>query len=185
MFIFFIFIFILFFIWIHTASLKLGQEEAIVILGYKSDGDVIHPLLQDRLDAALLLLNHKIYKRVIVSGGNVGTSSKSEAELMKDYLVRHGVHPDVILMDTSSRDTIDNLINCRHILEREDIREFLFISNSFHIRRIQYIAGVLGIRSSFFANRSWTAMMMQWKPTLKEMRIFYFTYKALIERDFL
>ncbi len=172
---------ILFIIWIHTAPLEQhGGEEAIVILGYRCDNNEIHPLLLDRLNTALTLIHLNSYRSIIVSGGNVSqASSITEAEIMKDYLIQNGIHRDKVLMEKESRDTIENLVNCKRIMERENIRSFLMISNSFHIRRITMIAQALGLEPAFYASRNIWSITRQFTRTLNEMKLFMFTYRKL------
>jgi vancomycin permeability regulator SanA len=167
---------LLFFIWIHTASLQYKGEEAIVILGYKCDGNEIHPFLLERLKMALKLIGSHPFCKIIVLGGAVGSSSKTESEIMRDYLVRNGIQYDRIVMDTESMNTVENLINCKEILEFEKIQACLMISNSFHIRRIHFIAKTVGLKTSFYANRSFRSLISQGIRTLHEIKAFNTTY---------
>lgn len=175
----------LFFLWIHTASLRSGNQDALIILGYKCDGNTIHPLLLERLQTALRLIRLHHYKKIIVTGGKVGTSSKTEAEIMRDFLIDRGIPSRNIVLESEARDTIENLANCKRIFEQEALRDCLIVSNSFHIRRIQFIARAVGLKPAFYAERSPGSLLKQWNQTFKEARFFYFTYQALKQRKHL
>lgn len=169
---------LLFFVWIHTAPIQKKGADVMIILGFQCDGDHIHPLLLERLATALELLRTYDYKKIILTGGPV-TSAQSEAIIMKDYLVRHAVDEDRIVLEQNAMDTIQNMINCRSIMEQLHLKTCAVISNSFHIRRVQYIAHFLGFPSYYYANRSFRALLGQWYRTLYECKTFNTTYKLL------
>jgi uncharacterized SAM-binding protein YcdF (DUF218 family) len=176
--------FILYFFWIHTAPIKPCEADVLVILGYRCDGDAIHPLLKERLETALYLLRQYPVGKIIVTGGAV-SSRKTEAEIMTDYLVRHGVDRHRIVLDTVAKDTIENLLNCRKVMQKDGLRNCIIVSNSFHIRRIQCIAKSFGLNAGFYANRKWTVILKQVIRTLNELRAFAVTLWTLkVEKRF-
>ncbi|CAM4382970.1 YdcF family protein [Paenibacillus alkaliterrae] len=177
------FIFAIFFIWIHTAPRNCHGSDALIILGYKVEGDHMNYFLEERLSAALELLRDHRFEKVIVTGGIVGASSRSEAEIMKDFLLRHGVEPDRILLEMESKDTIDNLVNCKKIMDREKLRTCLIISNSFHLRRIKLIADTVGVSPGYYARRSFHSLLKQGVRTYNELRTFIITIRLLKQKE--
>ena len=165
---------ILFFVWMHTASLKAGPADALIVLGYRCDHDEIHPLLKDRLDTVLDLAAKYDYKRIIVSGGAVA-SKLTEAEIMQRYLVEHGIPAEKILLENRSRNTVHNAINSSILMQQHGLNTCILVSNSFHIRRMQYILKQLGIPASYYANRRLFSIMKQWKITFQEIRAYRLT----------
>jgi uncharacterized SAM-binding protein YcdF (DUF218 family) len=150
----------------------------MIILGFQCDGDQIHPLLLERLTAALELLKTADYKKIILTGGRV-TSTQSEAEIMKQFLISRAVDKERIILEQAAMDTIENIRNCQTILEKMNLRTCTVISNSFHIRRTQYIASYMGFSSFYYANRSFWALHRQGYRTLHELKAFTTTYKLL------
>lgn len=164
-----------FFVWMHTASLQAGQADALIVLGYRCDNDQIHPLLKERLDSALDLAAQYDFKKIIVSGGAVA-SNLPEAEIMKRYLVLHGIPADKILLEDRSRNTVHNVINSRILMKEHGLESCLVVSNSFHIRRMQYIMKQLGIPPATYADRKWSSIIIkQWKLTFQEIRAYRLT----------
>jgi uncharacterized SAM-binding protein YcdF (DUF218 family) len=168
----------LFFVWVHTAPIQKRGTDAMIILGFQCDGDQIHPLLLERLTAALELLKIADYKKIILTGGRV-TSTQSEAEIMKEFLISRAVDKERIILEQAAMDTIENIRNCQTILEKMNLRTCTVISNSFHIRRTQYIASYMGFSSFYYANRSLWALYRQVYRTLHELKAFATTYKLL------
>lgn len=171
----------LFMLWIHTAPLRKEKADVLIILGFQCDGNRIHPLLAERLTTALELMRNFDFNKIILTGGAV-TSSRTEADIMKDYLVEKGVPAEKILPDHEAADTFENLENCRAIMELHQLHTSIVISNSFHIRRIQYIAKAIGFSPSCFADRSFGALSRQWYRTLHELKAFVTTYRVIQKR---
>lgn len=179
---FIVLLFILFFFWIHTAYLQPSDADILIILGYRSKNNQIHPLLLERLETALQLLRGNRINHIIVTGGAVG-SSISEAVLMRDYLVSKGTDPDRIEMDTHSKDTIENLQNCQAMIHEKGLHTCIIVSNSFHIRRIGMIADSIGLPARFYADRQWHTILRQGVRTINELRAFIITLRMLKKSD--
>lgn len=117
-------------------------------------------------------------KKVIVSGGAV-VGTTSEAQIMKNYLIEHGIEPNRILVENESRDTVENLKFTKKIMEREGFKSCVIVSNSFHMRRIKMIAQSVGIMATYYFKWSWTTPLEQGIPTLKEIKAFNTTLNLL------
>lgn len=116
--IFFVYVFLalavlllLFILWIHTAPLQKEMTDALIILGFQCGNDRIHPLLEERLSVALELMRSYPVEKIILTGGAV-TSIRTEADIMKEYLLRNGVEEEWIILDKETMDTIQNINNC-------------------------------------------------------------------------
>jgi uncharacterized SAM-binding protein YcdF (DUF218 family) len=165
---------VVFFVWMHTARLAPQDADALIVLGYRCDQDRIHPFLQERIDTAVSLWEKYRFRYIIVSGGAV-TSSVSEAEIMKRHLVSRGVEPSRILLENCSRNTVQNIVNCRILMHKHGLNSCLLVSNSFHIRRMKYIMNQLQISASFYADRRLPNIMRQWGITFREIQAFRLT----------
>jgi uncharacterized SAM-binding protein YcdF (DUF218 family) len=165
---------LVFVIWMHTARLEPGSADALIVLGYRCENDEIHPILKDRLETARRLMSKYTYSGVILSGGSVA-SKRSEAQIMKDYMVSCGVNPQLLVMETWSRNTVHNMVNCGLLMKERGFERCLIVSNSFHIRRMNYIVNSLGMDAAFYANRSLSALAKQMKLTWQEIHAFKLT----------
>ncbi|MCM2534820.1 YdcF family protein [Neobacillus pocheonensis] len=172
---------VIWFIWIQSAPLEAGNNDVVLVLGYKMTGNTIHPLLEERLEMVIQLLQMEEYlkKKVIVSGGVVGWI-KSEAEIMKEYLIKHGIEPNRILVENESRDTVENLQFTKKIMEQAGFKSCVIVSNSFHMRRITMIAKNVGLGATCYCKRSLITALKQWNPTIKEIKAFKTTLSLLV-----
>ncbi|RDW15349.1 YdcF family protein [Oceanobacillus chungangensis] len=171
---------ILFNIWIHTFFIKKKDADVLIILGYVCKDDKIQPFLEERLQEGIQLMKKYAFKKIIVTGGKV-ISTVPEANLMKDYLVKHGVKGNMIILDPAAMTTIDNIVNCKSIMKDHQLKSSLIISNSFHLRRINYIAKMLDFKTDFYCSRKPSAILKQGIRTLNEFRVFFSTRNQLLE----
>ncbi|WP_054957354.1 YdcF family protein [Paenibacillus dakarensis] len=161
--------------WLHAVILKPGKTDVLIVLGYVSKDSQIHPLLKERLDEAYRLFWQYRHKYIIVSGGAVG-SRLSEAEQMKRYLVEKGVPAKRILLEDKSRNTVQNLIFSKQLMDQYQLKSFVIVTNLFHIRRTKYIMHRLGMKGGFSASRSLKSIIgFQLKLTFLEIRAFRLT----------
>ncbi|WP_175532017.1 YdcF family protein [Paenibacillus sp. yr247] len=156
------------------------RENALIVLGYQCKDNKIHRLLKERLDAALELDRRYQFPVIILSGG-AQASERSEAEIMKDYMIQNGLDIRKIYVEDQSLDTIQNLVNCKEIMSRQSLRTCVIISNSFHLRRIGFIAQTLGMHANFYAYRTFSVLLWQILPTLNELKAFRITTRLLRE----
>ena len=126
-----------------------GDPQVMIILGCRvMPGGEPSILLQDRLDTALDYLDDHPDITVVVSGGQGSNEPTSEAACMADYLEKHGVDADQILLEDESSNTKENLIYSRELLEEQgvDVGEegVLVVSNGFHLTRSRMLAERFG-----------------------------------------
>ena len=81
-----------------------------VVLGYQLNLDgSMDRILVKRLDMALQLLKEEKIDKVICTGGRPRMEvTVSEAEVMFNYLVEHGVDPELIVKEEKSGSTFGN-----------------------------------------------------------------------------
>lgn len=106
-------------------------------------GDRVDP---DQRFKSRLLSALELYEpdSVIVVSGNVFTTS--EGEIGKDYLTRKGIPEDNIIIDTEARDTYENSVSFKRILEELRDSEVHLVTNGFHAKRAELLCRINGIK---------------------------------------
>lgn len=75
-------------------------------------------------------------KKIFIAGGiRAVESGPTVSEVMKEYLVKHGVPDDDIIIDTKSKNTTQNLENIIPLTEGQGIGKFLLLTNEYHSAR--------------------------------------------------
>ncbi|MHA6484004.1 YdcF family protein [Paenibacillus sp. strain BS8-2] len=130
----------------HTSSFKAGMHaDAGIILGAALWNDRPSPALKERLDYALQLYEDGAVDVLILSGGHGGLSSTlSEAEGMRNYLMDKGLPEDKLLLENKSTSTYQNLLFSMELGGASGVESFLVITHDYHATRAQEIAAYVG-----------------------------------------
>lgn len=134
---------------IHKPKL---DKDFMIILGSKirSDG-TLTPILKGRVDKAIEFskLQEEVENKeltFIPSGGQGSDEVTSEAEAMKNYLVEQGVNPTNIIIENQSKNTIQNMVNSKKIIdENKKDGKVAFATTNYHVFRSGVIANSHGI----------------------------------------
>ena len=109
-----------------------------IVQGSPEEGGAPLPSLESlkRLDAALRW-QRKTGLPILVSGGVVfrEESAVAEGEVMARFLIRQGVPPSQILIESKSRNTEENAIFSRDLLAKKGLHKPLVISSAWHLPR--------------------------------------------------
>jgi len=116
-----------------------------IVLGARLWNDQPSPGLKERLDLALRLYREGAFGNFIVTGGlDAQGATITEAEGMRNYLVSQGVPESVILLDTLSRSTYENLIFAQNLMDTHEWSTAVIVTHSYHGSRAADIAKKVG-----------------------------------------
>jgi len=119
-----------------------GDFDAILVLGGSVDAEtssgeqIMLNGSAERLTAAARLFKLGIAKRILVSGGSgyVDQSAK-EAPLMAALLTTMGIPKEAIILESESRNTFENAVFSKKLMEENDIRRVALVTSAWHMRR--------------------------------------------------
>lgn len=120
-----------------------GEPKTMLILGCQVKPWGPSELLLDRLDTALAYLEGREDVRIIVSGGQGKDEPTTEAEAMRDYLVKNGIAEARILLEGESHNTYENMVYSFALMKAEGIdptAPYIIVSNGFHLVRATMLA---------------------------------------------
>lgn len=154
---FILIILVLIFYWLdHEMNAVLkneadGSNEYVVILGAKvKPGGIPSQSLKNRLDAAVDYLKRYPTVKAIVTGGQGADEDRTEASVMADYLIKHGVAENRISLEDQSTTTYENLLFTKKLLP-DNTASITIISNDFHLKRATILARKLGLKADVVA----------------------------------
>ena len=125
---------------------KIDNIDTMIVLGAKVNGSKISENLKLRLDKAIDYYNKNNDINIIVSGGKTKNADITESLAMKNYLVSKGVNSSNIMEENKAKNTFENIIYSKKILD--DIKnkgKVLIVTSDFHLFRGRVIASILGI----------------------------------------
>lgn len=129
---------------ILNAGMKSQKKgDYLIILGAGVNGSTPSRSLNNRLYKALEYLNSHPEIKVVLSGGQGKGEDISEAEAMRQYLLKHGIKESSMIIEDRSTSTFENIKYTKEILHDIDGRdniELLIVTGGFHIFRSLFLA---------------------------------------------
>lgn len=151
-------------IWRHADISADTEADAALVLGAAVLGDEPSPVLVERLRHAQRLFETGQVQAIVVAGGRSPEDDLSEAEASRDWLVAQGIPTEAIVLESTSRTTIENLQLARPILDAHGFDSVLIVSDPLHMRRAMLIAARQGITAA--ASPTQTSRYQSWGTTL-------------------
>lgn len=154
---------------IFPNHLKPKLTQNLIVLGAQIEGDQPGIFLKARLDKAVLRFNQGGINYIIVSGGRNNHEQLSEAVVMKEYLLNQGIPQNQILIEDHSKNTRENIVNSKKIIDEMGLKNIGIVSNDFHLRRAGIFAERQGISPSYFGVYIKEHRSLEWLYTMREV----------------
>ncbi|HEX4103913.1 MAG TPA: YdcF family protein [Candidatus Paceibacterota bacterium] len=124
----------------------IPDADAVVVFGEwfeVKEGNAV-PSLESKMRAigALELFEKGKVKKIIISGSGHQKdlpTDTSIAEVMKHYLLTHGIPENAILTEGTSVNTSEGIENVLALLDQEDIKKILLETNEYHLPRARQL----------------------------------------------
>jgi len=109
-------------------------EVAVIVLGAKVNGSEPSLMLRRRLDKAVIYMNQNPDAICVVAGGQGPNEDYPEAQVMGDYMERHGIARDRIIREDKSTSTAENFKFSAVLLEERGLsgRPVVTVTDTFH-----------------------------------------------------
>jgi len=133
-----------------------------LVLGRKLTSDSPDEDYKKRLDRVIAILKSSKHNRALILGGYTGYSTISESAAGKAYMAAHGVPPEHIAIEESSRNTLENFQHAKLHMQTED-RKLVLVSNRYHLPRS------LALATGFSINATPCPAEQSLKPTLVDL----------------
>lgn len=118
----------------------------VIVLGCRVKESGPSLMLQKRIDAAYEYLSENESVICIASGGQGSDEPVSEAEAIRNELVKKGISPDRIILEDKSENTFQNIRNSIEILDSLGMkRRAVIVTSEFHQLRAKMIGSKQGL----------------------------------------
>ncbi|WP_127585579.1 YdcF family protein [Paenibacillus koleovorans] len=140
-----------------------ARADVGIVLGASLWNNEPSPGLRERLDRALTLYKDGQVKHLIVSGGlDYNGSTLTEAEGMKNYLVRQGVPEEAVVLEPQARSTYDNVRYSKRLMAERGWTKAILITHEYHAARSYDIARFLDMEDPRVSSMTSSVMWMPW-----------------------
>ncbi|MCE5240559.1 YdcF family protein [bacterium] len=164
-----------------TNAPEPATADVIIVLGGALDlvrsepGRLEYGPSSDRFMYAVLLARRLPQAKIIFSGGTASLvdHAKTEASLLKGEAIRLGIEPERIYVDDASRNTRENAIESKRILEQIGGQSVVVITTAFHMRRSLGCLRKVGMEATPYAvdfrNHRGGANLFGWVPQADQL----------------
>lgn len=123
------------------------DEDAAIVLGAAVHGSVPSNTLIGRLDKALEYHARNPKALIVVTGGLGHQEHLAESHVMRDYLLNHGLPPELILIEGRATSTAENFRYSKALLDARLAAGYrvAFITDEFHVYRSSLNAARIGM----------------------------------------
>lgn len=119
----------------------IPSRSVALVLGASVKRGKPNTSLEDRLTVAQELYNAKKVKKLLVSGDN-RREDYNEPQVMRQYLIEHGVPESDVIADYAGRRTYDSCYRAKEIFGQNSL---IVITQEYHLYRALYLCNRLGI----------------------------------------
>jgi SanA protein len=121
----------------------IPKRTAILVLGSQIRGTQLSPVLQDRVDSGIDLMENHVGQKLLLSGDH-GQNYYDEVNAMRLYVLANApaIAEEDIFMDHAGFNTWDSMYRARDVFE---VRDLIIVTQKFHISRAVCMARSLGL----------------------------------------
>ena len=129
--------------YIYTDIQTIPFRTTVLVLGSQIRGTRLSPVLQDRVETGISLMQNRRGQKLLLSGDH-GQRYYDEVNAMRLYVLANA--PDIreedIFMDHAGFNTWDSMYRARDVFE---VRDLCIVTQKFHISRAVCMARSLGL----------------------------------------
>lgn len=128
--------------------------DCAIVLGGAAWHDKPSPVFKERLNHAIALYEEGRVKALVLTGGKGTGAEFSEGEVAHDYCLKRGIPPHALFTEENSRTTVENLVEAKTVLDEQNFKSALIVSDPWHLKRGVLIARRKGIDASQSGTRT-------------------------------
>jgi uncharacterized SAM-binding protein YcdF (DUF218 family) len=131
---------------VRDGAHRVGQADAIVVLGAAQYAGRPSPVLRARVDHALALWHERVAPVLVLTGGVGERDTTSEAAVSASYARRHGVPESAMMLEDEGRTTSESIQSVAQMLDARGQTSVVLVSDPFHMFRLWILARRHGLR---------------------------------------
>lgn len=134
---------------LNLMHIRKTKIDYFITLGAGLTGEKVTPLLAGRIDKAIELQQKQKHGKIVFSGGQGEDEVIPEGEAMAQYALDQGVNPEIIIKETNSESTHQNIQYSKHLIDLDwrakTEPKIAIVTNYYHVLRGLMQAHSLGI----------------------------------------
>ena len=162
-------------VWVGERD-QAAKADAIIVLGAAAYDAKPSPVFEERIRHGLDLYEARFAPLLIFTGGYGGTGARfSESQVARRYALKHGVPDDAILIETASRNTVQNLVEAKRLMDQRNLHRVIIVSDPLHMARALRLSKALGIDAlaSSTPSTRFRSFHTSWRFLVQEIYFFH------------
>lgn len=143
---------------LNLIHIKKTRIDYFITLGAGLIEEDVTPLLAGRIDKAIELQKKQNYGKIVFSGGQGKDEVIPEGEAMAQYALDKGVDPKIIIKETNSKNTYQNIQYSNHLIDldwnRKTEPKIALVTNYYHVLRGLMLAHSMDIECIGYGSHS-------------------------------
>ena len=131
----------------QSRSDEARAADVIIVLGAAEYSGKPSPVLEARLNHALTLYLDKLAPRILTTGGAGGDPTFTEGDVAHNYLSRHDVPSEAVLVENEGSSTVQSIAAAAEIMQRMNLSSCIVVSDGYHIFRVKKMLEQRGMRA--------------------------------------
>ena len=123
------------------------KSDAAIVLGAAVWDSVPSPVFRERINHAINLYKRGRVKNIIFTGGVGQGKIISEGRAGRNYAIKFGIDSSDLFFEERSKVTYTNLLFAREILQNNNLKTALIVSDPLHMKRAHDICRKLNIQA--------------------------------------
>ena len=124
---------------------EVHAADIILVLGAAEYRGRPSPVLEARLNHALVLYLKGLAPRILTTGGAGGDPQFTEGEVGRAYLSKHGVPSEAIVVESEGSSTVESTVAAAEIMQRMNLKSCIVVSDGYHIYRVKKMLESRGV----------------------------------------
>ena len=121
------------------------KSDVAVVLGAAAYDKQPSPVLEERVNHAIDLYRRHLVRKLILTGGFGTGAPMAESEVARNYAIREGVPEGDILIETTSRSTVENVDEAQRLMQLHHLATAIIVSDPLQMRRAMMILRDRGV----------------------------------------
>jgi uncharacterized SAM-binding protein YcdF (DUF218 family) len=147
--------------------------DAIVVMGAGQWNGKPSSVLRARLDHALALYMEGVSSNIILTGGVGRGEEVSESRVGMNYLIGKNIDRSNIFVEEIGRTSWQSLIQVVKILEKNNLKSIIIVSDGFHMLRLSQMSKDLEIQAYLSAvSGNYMSKLSEFKYVIRETSVY-------------
>jgi len=162
-------------VWVGERD-QAGPADAIIVLGAAAYDAKPSPVFEERIRHGLDLYRAGYAPLLIFTGGYGGSGARfSESQVARRYALKQGVPDKAILIETASRNTLQNLVEAKRLMAQRKLQRVIIVSDPLHMARALRLSRALGIEAlaSSTPSTRFRSFHTSWRFLAQELLFFH------------